>query len=88
MGKSITPKYRVEYSTNRGSHSMMAWRGRVSQERLEQWRKDYNHSFQPGQINGQYAPGATVIHINYARIVRQSDGQLMTETTMPMFEVA
>src|SRR5262245_25901175 len=102
MGRVTTPTYRVEYRTNKLALGliasdcasnvdglrvlMMAWRkwnGRPTKSNLEQWRKDWNASFRPGQVNA-----ALNDHINWARVIRQRDQQIMCETQMPMFEVA
>jgi hypothetical protein len=60
----------------------------ISHKALENWRKTYNASFQPGMINARISDAFGVIpHIYYARIVRQRDNVVMCETTMPTFEV-
>jgi len=64
----------------------MAWNGRATKERLEQWRRDYNESFKPGNVNGHLSTDV-LLHITHARIVRQRDGAVIAETTMPTFEL-
>jgi len=102
MGKIVTPKHRVEYRDNclalgwtapdmvsrvdgRACYTQ-AWKGRATQEKLEAWRKAMNASFREGGSNAHIRPRDTVPHINMARIVNQSTGRVVAETTMPMFE--
>jgi hypothetical protein len=89
MGRSITPTYRVVYRDNTSLNwRTMAWRGKASAERLEQWRLGYNKSFNPGGVNWHVSKGlGVVVHISHARIVRQATAQIVAETKMPMFEV-
>ena len=92
MGHSVTPKYRVEV---RGNFTRMgigltpaAWRGKVSEQRLEEYRQSMNQSFLPGGVNEHVSRAdGFVHHISYARIVRQSDGQIMCAVRAPMFEI-
>lgn len=103
MGRSYTPKYRVEYRDNllamgvsapdmRGvdgvpCHSQ-AWDGKPSQKALEDWRLMMNKSFQPGGSNWHVSQAFNSIpSIFYASIVRQSDRKVMFTTKAPMFEV-
>jgi hypothetical protein len=90
MGKVITPTYRVEYRDNASrSTSAMHWRGRATQKRLEQWRQDYNKSFNPGGVNFHVSQAlGVVVHISHAWIVDQRSGDVVAKTKMPMFEVA
>jgi hypothetical protein len=100
MGRVVTPTFRVEYRTNLLAMNkiasdclsnvdgrrvlMMAWRrhdGRPTMANLERWRRLWNESFKT--VNRHLAPD----HINWARLVRQSTGEIMCETTMPTFEV-
>ncbi len=103
MGRIITPKYRVEYRDNllalKKTHGdimgaegkvclTQAWNGRVTAERLEDWRKAMNKSFQPGGCNEHITKAFNIIpHIFYAAIVRQSDKKVMCNTNAPTFEV-
>lgn len=55
---------------------------------LEAWRVAMNKSFQTGGSNAHLAQAYGIVpHINWARVVRQSDNVVMAETTMPTFEV-
>jgi len=102
MGRIITPKYRVEYRDNalalgwtrpdmvskidgRPCYTA-AWRGRATPERLEDWRKKTNQSYQEGECNAHIRPRGTIPHVSFARIVRQSDDREMATATMPTFE--
>ena len=94
MGKIITPTYRVEYRSNScdrrnpDGRRSMCWSGRATQARLEQWRRDYNQSFNLGGVNFHISEAQGFVeHISSARIVRQSTGEVVAETTMPAFEV-
>lgn len=57
-------------------------------EALEAWRVAMNKSFAAGGSNAHLSAAYHMIpHINWARVVRQSDGKVMAETVMPTFEV-
>lgn len=103
MGRSSTPKYRVEYRDNalamrktngemRGhdgkSCHVQTWYGVPSYEALCKWREDWNKSFEIGAINGRLSEDlGMLIHIHTCAIVRK-DGMLMFKYDAPMFEVA
>ena len=91
MGRSVTPTYRVEVRLNTGYMTPSAWNckqdGRPTEANLEKWRKELNASFQPDGVNGPRNDTDTVIHIISAKIIRQRTGEVVSETTMPMFEV-
>jgi hypothetical protein len=88
MGRSITPKYRVETITNSGRLTPFPWSGLVSQKRLEDWRATMNKSFSAGGVNFHVSEALGVIyHISEATIVRQSDGRVMCAVKAPLFEV-
>jgi len=94
MGKSTTPKYRVEYFDNTSGKILphtQAWDcksyGRPSLENLEKWRKSMNQSFKPGGVNYHISESAKIlIHITKASIVRQKDNVVVTYVKMPLFE--
>jgi hypothetical protein len=66
-----------------------AWKGRATAERLEDWRKTMNQSFQAGGVNAHVSRAHGMVpHINYARIVEQRTGRVVAVATMPMFEAA
>ena len=101
MGKSYTPKYRVEYRDNSqvlpgGVPTMYAKRmewcvsrdGKANAANLEKWRKAYNESFAHGGVNWQCSIlSGVVIHIYRAWIVEQKTGQWVAEVNAPMFEI-
>lgn len=93
MGHSYTPTYRVEYhdNTRPALVNMTSWdrdNGRPTVTNLEKWRVGMNQSFNPGGANWHISEGCGVVaHIHKARIVRQSTGETVAETTMPAFEV-
>lgn len=88
MGKSFTPKYRIEFHSNTNM-TAAAWKGQdVFIDRLEAHVRHLNESFRPGGVNAHVADGLGFIpYISRARIVRQSDDQMVTEWTAPAFEV-
>jgi hypothetical protein len=88
MGRSVTPKFRVEYKTNDGREAVMCWNDplHADAETLEHWRVTMNKSFQPGGVNGHLSTKA-VLHITSARLVHQKTGKTVATATMPMFEV-
>lgn len=96
MGKSYTPTFRVEYRDNTNaqilSFNPMAWDckmdGRPTVANLEKWRQGYNKSFNPGGVNFHVSKEiGVIIHISNAKLIRQSTGEVVAETAMPMFEV-
>ena len=91
MGKSYTPTFRVEYQDNTGSNHM-AWHskrdGRPTVANLEKWRQEYNKSFNIDGVNFHASMHCgVIIHINKAKLIRQSTGEVVAETVMPVFEV-
>ena len=104
MGRTVTPKYRVEYSDNllafgktagdiKGADGQrcncQAWNGRATKERLEDWRKTMNASFKMNGANWHVSEAFNmVVHVHKARIVRQADGKVMARVYAPAFEVA
>lgn len=88
MGKSYTPKYRVEYRDQSGWHSQ-CWSGRVSDKHAEDWRVAMNKSFQPGGNNAHISEAVGyVLHVSRVLIKNQRSGQTVARAVMPMFEVA
>lgn len=71
---------------------VMGWqvkdKGAPNKENLEKWRVAMNDGFNRGGVNYHVSLSAGVlVHISHARIIRQSDGEIMADVTMPMFEV-
>lgn len=87
MGKSYTPKYRIEFHANTNM-TAAAWKGQVTTARLEAHVRSLNESFRPGGVNAHVSEGLDrIVHIHRARIVRQSDDSPISEWTMPAFEI-
>lgn len=76
MGKTVTPKYRVEVEIEDPTRALtpFAWHtaeyGQPNAANLEAFVARYNRSFQPGGSNEHVGPGCTIIK---ARLVRQRD---------------
>lgn len=97
MGRSITPTFRVEFHdnpfapVNLGLHRCMTWNtkiwGRPTAANLEKWRNKMNEGFAPGGCNAHISEerGYTV-RVSHARIVRQSNRDVVAEYSAPMFE--
>ena len=89
MSRDYTPTYRVEYVMNIGN-ATMAWQthyGRPDKDGLENWRQKYNESFLPGGVNEPSDKTSIVPHIQSAKLIRQSTGEVVAECYAPMFEV-
>lgn len=75
MGKTITPKYRVEIKHAGMNSTPAAWNGRATTARLEKYIEDYNESILNGGVNEhlgtRFGEGAKAIS---GKIIRQSDG--------------
>ena len=99
MGKSVTPKYRVEtkeYHPNSTSPhwQKMVWEvksrtnvvgyGSPNTENLFNFIIRYSESFKPGGVNQHIG---FVPAITQAKIVNQFTGQIMASWTAPMFQV-
>ncbi len=100
MGRSYTPKYRVEYRDNTmyvdgrvptmypGRVSWPSHLGKPSNAKAEDLRRKMNQSFQPGGVNGHVSNALnTVVHIYRLWVVEQKTGTWVAETTAPAFEV-
>ena len=86
MGKSYTPTYRLEF--NDGKPQMQAWKGRATDQALEQWIYSYAKSLELGGVNQHIS--LSLGHIPYpnkARIVRQSNGEVVAEWKAGLFQV-
>ena len=99
MGRSTTPTFRVEYHdnpfapVNLGLGTCMAWDtkgwGRPTAANLEKWRNKMNESFAAGGCNEHVSDArGYVVRISHARIVRQSNRDVVVEYAAPMFEAA
>lgn len=98
MGRSYTPKYRLEYRDNslacRKNPHYFHWMclpagfGVPTERKLSEYRRALNTSFAPGGVNDHVSEGAGfVIHVGRVRAVEQKTGRVVAETVAPMFEV-
>ena len=102
MGKSYTPKYRVEYLDNakrmvdplspRFGWKTMTWdakrNGAPTSANVERLRVAMNVSFLPGGVNEHVSiESGTVVHIYRMRLVHQKSGATVAETSAPAFEL-
>ena len=94
MGRTTTPTFRAELTTNVRNVNLTdaAWNcrtmGRPTVENAEAYRQRLNASFAPGGVNGPVRDTDVVIHVSRVRIVRQSNNEVVAEAVAPMFEVA
>lgn len=91
MGRSYTPKYRVDYRDQGGWHSV-CWdtkrNGRPTDANLEQWRRKMNTSFNHGGVNHHVSKACGyLVHISKAALVNQRNGEPVAMVSAPMFEV-
>ena len=90
MGRSYTPVYRLEFYDGRSEKGCMvqAWKGKASAQALEQWVFSYSKSLELGGVNQHIS--LSLGHIPYpnkARIVRQSNGEVVAEWKAGLFQV-
>lgn len=86
MGKSYTPTYRVEYRDQTGLHSE-CWKGRATAQRLEAWRQARNTSLGHGGVNYHLSLAVgLIVHVSWARLIRQSTREVVAEVRQPLFE--
>jgi hypothetical protein len=91
MGKSYTPKYRietVEWRPGVGAYKgTFAWDGKrdgkPSAAAASKWRESMNKSFEAGGVNAHLAG----TRIGSIKIVEQATGSKVAEFNPPMFEV-
>lgn len=98
MGRSYTPKYRVECHDDpfapvrlSAAHSH-AWvvkeKGRPTDANLAKWRRAVYDSMCAGGVNEHVSKARGYIPvISHARIVEQKTGEVVAEFTAPNFEV-
>jgi hypothetical protein len=55
---------------------------------LENYRRQLNRSFQPGGFNFPSGRTDIVPHVSRVRLIRQSDGTVVSGCAGPLFEVA
>lgn len=88
MGRSYTPKYRVEtveWVAERGvSKNSFAWAGKAPTSlKLKDWRAAMNKSFEAGGVNAHLK--FTVI--GSCKVIEQATGRVVVEYTPPAFEI-
>ena len=84
MGRTVTPTHRLEMSGTTG----MAWEGRATQKRLEEWIRSYAKSLEIGGVNQHVSEHFGYIpYPVWARIVRQSTNGIMAEWKAAAFQV-
>ena len=80
MGRSYTPKYRIEFWDCKGVKAQQAWRGSVTKKALEEWIKVYEDSLKVGGVNYHICKMLKYIpFVHKAVIIRQADQTMMTE---------
>ena len=92
MGRSYTPKYRIEVKCNVPMDWLGCWDskqyGRVSNVNAEKYRTTFNQSFLPGGVNAHVSEARGVVPwIYHVDVVRQSDGKVMASAHAPAFEI-
>lgn len=87
MGRTSTPKYRVEVSDGK-QMSLMTWGGKPTNKRLEEWVISYGKSFEHGEVNAHvsYSLGYIPYPV-YARIVDQATERVVAIWEAPKFMV-
>lgn len=92
MGKTITPKYRIElsfvsFTARRKEIARFAFmvkeHGAPTVENAKKWRDSMNKSF---ETHNSHLSKTQSLFSN-ATIIRQSDGAVVAEYKAPMFEV-
>ena len=93
MGRSITPKYRLEltaWTPNGVENQIMQWKGKgkVTPEKIKDEIWSINLSFQKGYIN-QHIPKELGYNLHYSngRVINQFTGDIVAEYKSPMFEI-
>jgi hypothetical protein len=93
MGRSITPKYRVEmfrrnpFTGDRVS-DVECWKGRASDTLLESYVLRLERSYKPGEVNGHISASFGYLPAyDAARIVDQKTGQVVATWKSAPFRV-
>jgi hypothetical protein len=92
MGRSITPKYSIEYKTNRPASYIAAsydlkFHGKPTDEKAEAIRVHMNDSFKVGVAN-EHLAGDHIFKVTILHNTGALDGEIAAESSNPMFEVA
>lgn len=89
MGRTVTPKYRIESRDNMGKLSQWAWRGKVSASLLADYMDSYNASFQPSGANWHVSKALGVVaYHSAAKVINQRTGEIVATWSAPLFSVA
>lgn len=78
MGRSITPKYRIEIvetlwtDTTKRYKSAIRWKGQATEKRLIDWIKSYETSTSPNGVNSHLG----IREILEAKIIEQKTGKI------------
>ena len=91
MGRSTTPTFIIQWTTQRGVNSSIwnsAHYGRPIDANLEKWRRSMNESFKSTGCNFHISRSAGfILHVSEATIIDQKNGDAkVAHTKMPMFE--
>jgi len=87
MGRQTTPKYRIVIKGNM-EFTSHGTNKKMNDAALEQYRKDYNKSFNKGGVNYNPGDGTNVIpHISRCTMIEQASGRVVATAVAPMFEV-
>ena len=94
MGKSSTPKYRIELRSNDPKRKWDSYAylvknyGKPTEANAKRFRNDMNASFQGGGTNYHITEGlGYVLHYSDAQIVEQKTGRVVAKYKAPVFEV-
>lgn len=92
MGRSYTPKYRVEHGDQTGRQMPSAWRvtdyGAPTAHRLAVWVNRMEDSYKLGRCNAHIALRLGFLpSIHYACIVNQRTGTVVAEYKAPAFKL-
>ena len=87
MGKSYTPKYRVENQTRSGWQTFSAWNskgaGKPTIENLIKFREMYHASLKAGGCNDHIGISGMIGNV---RIIHQATGAEIVSFKAPLFE--
>lgn len=91
MGRSTTPKHRIEFRDSSRKTQAVAWNtkwyGRANQNNLDQWVARYNGELELGGINDHISKALGFVpYITSAKIVNQKTDQTVAEYQMAMFQ--
>jgi len=86
MGKTYTPKHRIEFKLNDGMTMGVAFKGRVTERTVASFVANMNHSFKPGNCNGHLS-NKILLYVNSAKVIEQKSGNIVASYVAPMFQV-